>query len=55
MGKIKDLKYQIELIDYLSSEEHIIIEQSNHVRSKNEQEELEDTREPDSYYPLCFY
>lgn len=53
MEPIKDLKYQIELIDYLCSEEYILTKQTNdYIRSKNEQE---DTREPDSFYPLCFY
>lgn len=53
MKPIKDLKYQIELIDYLCSEENILMEQTNnYIRNQNEPE---DTREPDSYYPLCFY
>lgn len=53
MKPIKDLKYIIDLIDYLYSEENILMEQTNnYIRSQNE---LEDTREPDSFYPLCFY
>lgn len=53
METIKDLKYQIELIDYLCSDEHVLTKQTiDYIRSKNEPE---DTREPDSFYPFCFY
>ena len=54
METIKDLKYNIELIDYLCSDEHILTNQTNNYISRS-QTEQEDTREPDSFYPLCFY
>lgn len=53
MESIKELKDKIELIDYLNSKEHtLIVQTNNYVVSQNEPE---DTREPDSFYPLCFY
>ena len=59
MESIKELKYQIDLIDYLCSDEYILTKQTtDYIRvqtEQNKQNEPEDTREPDSYYPLCFY
>lgn len=58
MESIKDLKYKIDLIDYLCSEEHILTVETNkgvsNVRKEQEEQE-EDTREPEHWYPFCYF